>query len=676
MKISLRKKSPGFALMALLCCLVVILIVFASIMSWISTNGQQMRKNETFTSSEAAAEGESEFIFAHMDRDYLQQNLNPSASFYESWLPPATDTWPVQYTFSNTVTIGEPSAVLSYLGSEYTNLLGLPQTIVVTVTATPSGQTYNVPATVSQTFVFASIPAFQFAIFYNMNLEIDPGAPMPITGAVFSNGSIWSGTGNVTYNWTVEAAGQVNTTGTDPFMTGKTDSGTPQANFLYTGTPVQPESNVNPLVIPIGATGGGTNNNSTNVEAIINIPPASVLAPQSIAYEPTNLTYDFNAASLIVSNWNWGSNGVAPWSNNFTVYLQDSVSAPSAVQSNGVAMNWIMLTNDCYLISNRTALYQGLWPNNANPLFTNHVPNFHFANNMSTIRWINTIATNGPVGTNCVWYAGYSFLTETNFYDYRESATVQAVLLDVGKLGAWITSTNANGGANWNYELSEDTGHGINSIFIDNTVPFIGQSQLPAVQVWNGWQLPYSLNVINHTNCITKGLTVVTPQPLYAWGSYNVQTNGGPVVLGAQNTVNTYPAAFLADAITVLSSNWSDSDNSQTALGSRTPLPTTINAGCLEGIVPSYNANYCGGVENFIRLLENWSSGSTPLTYNGSIMVMFPSIYATNIWQETGNYYNAPQRVWGFDTNFLTQTLLPPLTPQFRAVIRNTWSGY
>ena len=41
---------------------------------------------------------------------------------------------------------------------------------------------------------------------------------MPIEGAVFSNGSIWSGTGNVTYNSTVEAAGQVNISGTDRFF--------------------------------------------------------------------------------------------------------------------------------------------------------------------------------------------------------------------------------------------------------------------------------------------------------------------------------------------------------------------------------------------------------------------------------------------------------------------------
>ena len=74
-----------------------------------------------------------------------------------------------------------------------------------------------------------------------------------------------------------------------------------------------------------------------------------------------------------------------------------------------------------------------------------------------------------------------------------------------------------------------------------------------------------------------------------------------------------------------------------------------------------YGASYSGGVENFIRLLENWNSFT--LTYNGSIVVMFPSQYATNKWQQTGVYYTAPRRNWAFDVNFTDPNQLPPLTP-------------
>jgi hypothetical protein len=660
MKISSKwDKSGAFALLALMACLVIIMLVFASLMYWVMSNARQMQKNKTFTTSQAAAEGASEVVFAHMDRDYLYGNLNSVANYEE--LEPNMTNWPVTYSYDVSVNLGPQVDILSYLGSQYTNLIGEPETNTVTVTATPIGQLYNVPATVSQTFVFATVPVFQFAIFYNINLEIDPGDTMPITGPVFSNGSIWSGTGNVTYSSTVEAAGQVNITGTDPFLSGKTDGGTPQGNFTYASTPPQPESNVNPLILPIGAT-SSTNNSATNVEAIINIPPASVAAPLNIAYAQTNQVYDFNAATLVVSNWNYGTNGGVPWSNNFTVYLQDNVQVPHAVNSGGVSVNWAQLTNDFYIVTNLShhALLQP----------TNWVPNFQFTNNVSTIKWVDS------TGSNQVWYAGFSFLTNISFYDFRESAMVQAVQLDVGNLGAWITNSFVNGGSNWNQELCQDTGnHGINSIFIYNAVPLLGQQQLPAVRVVDGQLLPSS----TVGNIFTSGLTVVTPQPLYVDGNYNVQINGGTPLLGSSDTQNTYPAAFMADSITILSSNWPDetASSSGQSYTARTAVSTTINAACLEGIVQSIGNNYSGGVENFLRLLQNW--GGQTLTYNGSIIVMFPSEYATNLWQApdgTGSYYGVPIRNWAFDTNFLSTPGLPPLTPDFRVVVRNSWLSY
>jgi hypothetical protein len=171
-----------------------------------------------------------------------------------------------------------------------------------------------------------------------------------------------------------------------------------------------------------------------------------------------------------------------------------------------------------------------------------------------------------------------------------------------------------------------------------------------------------------------QGLTVVTPDPLYVLGNYNA--NGSS--LGTTNTANTQPAALFGDSITALSTAWQDSYNASTPLtgsGGRNPGATTINAAAFEGIVQTVGANYSGGVENFIRLLENWSS-STTLTYNGSIVVMFPSQYATNKWQQTGVYYNAPHRAWAFDLNFQNNNGLPPLTPQVTKLFRQTWSVY
>jgi len=259
----------------------------------------------------------------------------------------------------------------------------------------------------------------------------------------------------------------------------------------------------------------------------------------------------------------------------------------------------------------------------------------------------------------------YSFVTNVTYYDYRESDTVKAVQIDVAKLGRWMT--NAAGGLtyqNQNTTGGTSKGHGINGVYVYNGIPPASGSPgvLPAVRVINGSQLP------------SAGLTVATPFPIYVEGNYNTTTNGVNFSTALGDVTNTLPAALMGDAITVLSANWSDGNNSGTALSSRTPTTTTINAATLEGIVPSNGTYYSGGVENFLRMEENW--GGVNLNYNGSIVVLFPSQYATNPWPGTGSVYNPPTRNWGFDLNFTSQGQLPPMTPQLRALYRASWAAW
>ena len=233
----------------------------------------------------------------------------------------------------------------------------------------------------------------------------------------------------------------------------------------------------------------------------------------------------------------------------------------------------------------------------------------------------------------------------------------------VARFNIWLSNATATGGSNYivlNNSGRTSKGHYLNSIYVYSFITPTS-TRLPCVRIINGQQLPFG------------GLTVATPMPLYVQGDYNVQLAGGTAYAsaGTHNTANTYPAAFMADAISVLSSKWNDTASAYLSGGSessRGASNTTINAACIEGIVLSTNFTgapaggcYSGGVENFLRLEENWS-GDT-LTYNGSIAVLFPSQYATNYWQMPGAYYGVPTRNWAFDTNFLRFTRLPPLTP-------------
>jgi hypothetical protein len=636
-------------LIIIMCFLGVCLVVFASVMYWITSSSYVTTRNNQFNMSEAAAEAATEKVLSQMNYDYVAQSLSNNGAYYgSSFIPSQTNdqaSWPIKYVYSATngatdqisVYLGVWTTNTVPLGSQYTNLYGLVQPCTITATATPIGQRFNVPATVSESIQFASIPLFQFAVFYNMDLEIEPGSGMLITGAVWSNGGIWTGSTLLTNANTVSAVGIATNCIPDPFCTGYNGSG--KSTYLIAG---QPTSSNDRITMPIG-----TNNDPAAVEAIINLPPNNYAMNTAAAFSTNGQIYLANAADLYLTNFpngtNWGL--LTPRGTNMILYYQDGANSSSYLTQ---------ITNDFYIITN---VGHGLWASS-----TNHVP---------ASQWTNSIGQ-----TNRIWYAGYSFVTNVLFYDWREGwnggigvlsgpkgKAVQAVQIDIAKFNIWLTnSAAANNGISYNTQClrTDHKSHPIDSIYVYNAVP-LTSTTLPAVRVANGAMLPSQTK--------PYGFTVATAMPLYVWGDYNASNSFGSS-LGKNSTTYTWPAAFMADSITILSGIWNDGTGKLP-----TPSITTVNAAMVEGIVRSTNGNYSGGLENFLRLLENWSS-AIPLWYNGSIVVMFPSQYATNYWVAPGGYYNPPKRNWAFDTNFVQQIGLPPLTPQAKGVIRASWNAY
>jgi hypothetical protein len=242
-----------------------------------------------------------------------------------------------------------------------------------------------------------------------------------------------------------------------------------------------------------------------------------------------------------------------------------------------------------------------------------------------------------------------SFVSTTNsFYDSRESKTVQPIDINIAALTAW-SATNSN----------------------VRTV--LGSKDVSSVYIWDARSLPGTnlgaVRLSQGTQLPSRGLTVATGDPLYVWGNYN-QYNA--TNLGTADTSTTLPASLAADAVTILSGNWSDSRNKGLAVGQRTAVPTTVNAAILAGAVDTANGQYGGGMENFPRFLETWGS-SNPFTYNGSMVKMFPSLYATNTWGHS-DVYAPPKRNWAFDVNFTNPSKLPPLTPSLLKVVRSLWT--
>jgi hypothetical protein len=173
----------------------------------------------------------------------------------------------------------------------------------------------------------------------------------------------------------------------------------------------------------------------------------------------------------------------------------------------------------------------------------------------------------------------------------------------------------------------------------------------PAVMLTNGATVP------------SGGLTVASLDPVYTMGDFNTSVDGAAFYTCTSNTSHTLPCAIMADAVTILSSNFSFAYSFSTnALTNRVAaLNTTVNTAILAGNVPSDGTYYSGGLENFPRFLEDWS-GKT-IYYNGSMVCLFPSQIANQPWG-SANVYNPPSRNWTFDTNFLGDaTKLPPNAP-------------
>jgi hypothetical protein len=665
------QSTAGFALMTTLALLAIMLTVFASIMLWVSSSSKITERNNLYVSAQAAAESATENVMTTMMRDFTYGSLNAASTY--NGLKPDTTAWPNRFAFADTngaanhTTVNIGDGTWTELPSQFNGLYGYGQDCVIASIAKTIGKSYDVSSTVSQLVWFGNIPLFQFAIFYNLDMEINPGSAMTVNGRVHSNYNIWA-TGTsagspLRFGGTVDASGFATNT---PNLLDPQNYGHRTGNVIYANTNY-PVSNADSLNLPVG---GSTNNNPVYVKSILNLPPADMAAPLAAAYSTNGQVYLYNEADLIISNSPSGINGNSSTTALKVLYQNPNRLTPLAVVTPDVQVTQTVSSNE-YVAS--LAYVTNMIPVTT---YTTNIVYYTSGKKKGQIQSITVTphttytpqvvqvtVTNVVTSYVTVTNNYYSFVTNQTFYDYREAKTVQAVQVDVGLFNRWLTNSSTAGGAQYqqlNESGSTSKGHGINSIYVYNSAGD-DDSTLPAVRVANGARLP------------SDGLTVATPVPIYVKGEYNVTTDGTHYSRTLGDTTYTVPAALLGDAITVLSANWKDTYNASTSLSSRTPANTCINAATLEGIVPSDGDDYSGGVENFLRLLENWS-GYT-ISYNGSIVVMFPSEYATSPWNGSAGYYSVPTRQWGFDNNFTEKGGLPPLTPQVKATIRGVYAS-
>ena len=202
------------------------------------------------------------------------------------------------------------------------------------------------------------------------------------------------------------------------------------------------------------------------------------------------------------------------------------------------------------------------------------------------------------------------------------------------------------------------------------------------VRLINGEQLPGRYDAANASN--TKGFTFASENGVYVQGNYNansITSVGEPTPATDYRPLDTadhIPASIAADAVTILSNNWSDAKSFRYpfTLNSRVAAETYVRFAMLAGDTRS-SANgspnqggsdprLSGGVHNFKRFLEKWSS--VRLNYAGSLINLFNSHNNNGSFKCCSTVYSPPTRNWVFDTSFLDPNRLPPGTPFFQTI--------
>lgn len=671
----------GWALLVVLTLVGCALVLLASVMKWANQNATIVNRNNEYFATSYAAEAATEKVLATMFQQYQNYGfslINQNMSTYATTLPSGSDSpyW-TNYVFSGGHTANQivvtntATSNTVVMGAPYAGLNLVENTYQIIANAQNANTEFQIISTVGQQIFLGTISMFQFAIFYQGDMEIAPGAAMTINGTVHGNANIYlDPQAGLTFGSTVSAVQQIyeNQSPLDP--TSRTSS-----SITFNGSP-QESIDVNPLNLPVGTNTTGTvSNTSQNVYAILQVPQAGQ-SPTSAT--GTNLLYNRADMIILVSNNNTitvtsgaGVNNQATvipssqWQNflntNGTFYdMRDSLTVDPVVLNVSNLLNW-SATNTLLrpvLSSLRgsgaadvQSIYVADLRSTSNAVITT---NTFVGTNWST----NSITTAGfPSPGTYVPPISYTNTTLTTTSSHPNSGTYTGTITTNKNIYGQVTGYTYNLITGYVYNA-------ITSTYYTNTTcltnwPIISQ---PGIVLSNGAVLP------------PQGLSVATPDPAYVIGNWNVQlTKTGTSDAGSSSTTYSLPSAVYADAITILSSAWNPAQSTLSLNANyRNAVSDTVNAAFLTGNVPSSGSYYSGGVENLPRFLEDW--GGQTFYYNGSMVCMFNSQIANAPWPGTGTVYNPPTRIWTFDNNLSNPAKQPPMTPQVISVLRSKWS--
>jgi hypothetical protein len=505
-------------------------------------------------------------------------------------------------------------------------------------------------------FVYSSTSLFQFAVFYEGNLELAPGSDMKILGPVATNASAYLGTVSsvkLTLASTVyyfqEYEGAV-----DP-LSGTTDS-------LTSSGLVDPIYNPNPDSAPpdqVAARARQVQQLKSQISFLgdVNV-GADVLNPAyAAAYtNPVTQQVDPNEIyrAVIAPPPGVTTNGV------FVADQEDSlVKASRMYNAAGVLITISQATTGGPIevdvggrqsdgTVNPTAYYNGAAG----------------TGNSALVASINNGTATSVIQT-----------PRTQIVDPREylngKSAVSLTTVDIGNLKTALTAAMAADpsglGAAYN---------GVVYVYDKTDTSTVAPGTLNGIRITDAVTTPNFPDSNNNP----LGFTIVSDNGVYVQGDYNTEQ----ITVNGSQAPN--PSAIMGDAVTALSQGWIQANNAaistllvRTATASTIladnvspghPLGMEIDAAILTGNTPTNTSVSpmikSGGAQNLVRLMEDWYGPDLSLTVTGSMGQLFSSKYFQGAWPGTGTFtalnnnavYLQPQagRFFNYDLNFQKRT--------------------
>ncbi len=457
------------------------------------------------------------------------------------------------------------------VGERYQNLNA--QEYRYTVFSVAKGAQDQTESVLQLRFKSRLVPLFQFAAFYDKDLEIAPGTEMSLSGPIHTNGDLYL---NADVNLNIY--GQITSAG-DIFR-------------------------------------GRKNNNNCGSSVNI-IAPVSLKAMLNGCSKRTKVT-DFSAWKGMVES------------------KVEKLTVPSPEILNPDSSSTYFSSADLRL---QLKLDSSNNVDTSNATTGVVVLNADGSENSSETSSLNSCSGN---------INGYAVGSTKTFYNNREKKYIRMLEVDLQSLFNCLYSTKWLGGAS--RVLSDDSEGGLVFNFSLSGPNANSSSNNYGVRITNASTLASSESGAPQI----KGLSIITNQAVYLQGNYN--------------SINKKPSAIMADSFNILSNAWNDSKSSWSQ---RIASNTTINTAVLSGTdstggtegTGGQGGSYNGGLENYPRLHEQWN-GKT-LTYKGSFVSLDTPKHVNGSWVYGNPQYNAPTRVWDYDTDFNDGDNLPPMSPRF-----------